>query len=187
MDDYKERLDTITVPPNTGIDGFLRTIRTLLKLPRVQEIRIDARGQVTCRRYARAGDLEVNSGVDFAGLSPGDIVRNTHVEEVSILPGYSAASVIGALLDTVAERQLSPIAFASGEATVLWHWYEASNGGKLRNREYLHGLPLYLDRDLPETALVLIAGLGQDAALVDARRSFKVEIPDVPVETKDAI
>jgi len=30
---------------------------------------------------------------------------------------------------------------------------------------------------LPDTALVLAAGFGRDAALVDTRRAFKIEIP----------
>lgn len=177
MDDYQEVTDTIKVPRNTGLDGFLHTVRTLLSKSRVQEIRIDARGTITCKRYAKEGDTERNIGVDFTELEPSAVVRNTLVEEVLVLQEVPAAVVIGGLLDMVAVAQLVPLAFVTGAASAVWDWYRFSSGVALKNREYLHGLPMYTDRLIPDTALVLLSGLGRGASVVDARRSFKIEIP----------
>jgi hypothetical protein len=177
MDEYKEVQDVIEVPKNAGLDGFLHTIRTYLRKPRVQEIVIDARGKVTVRRYVRADDSDRNVGIDFGELQPSGIVRNSHVEEVTVLGGASAAVAIGGLLDMVAVAQFKPTAFMTGPATALWDWYRVTTGVALRNREQLHGLPLLLDRQIPDTALILTMGYGRDAALVDTRQALKIEIP----------
>jgi hypothetical protein len=65
----------------------------------------------------------------------------------------------------------------TGAASVLWDWYRATTKVSLRNKETLHGLPLYGDRLLPDTALILVSGYGREAALSDARRSYKIEMP----------
>lgn len=177
MDDYKEVTDTIEVPKNTGIDGFMHTVRTLLYKPRVQEIRIDARGTITCRRYAKQNDNQRNAGVDFEGLQPGSIVRNTVIEELPTYANVSAASVIGSLFDIVASEQLKPLAFMLGANSTLWAWYRHTSGVELRAKDTLHGLPVYADRYIPDTALIIVAGYGRDAALIDARKSYKIEMP----------
>ena len=175
--EFKEVEDTIEVPPNTGEAGFIHTIRTYLRMPRVQEINIDARGRVRVRRYAKQNDVDRNAGIDFGELQPHGIVRNTHVEEISFYEGANAAVVLGGMLDLVAVAQLKPLAFMTGADSALWEWYRLSTGVALKNRESLHGLPLYADRALPDTALILAAGYGRDAALVDTRSAFKIEMP----------
>lgn len=177
MSEFKEVVDTIEVPSNAGLEGFLHTMRIYLRKPRVQEITIKAGGKVSVRRYARSDDSDRNVGIDFSELQPHGIVRNAHVEEVTMLEGANAAVVVGGLLDMVSVSQLKPTAFMTGAASALWEWYRISTGTALRNRENLHGLPLYTDRKLPDTALILTAGYGRDAALVDTRNAFKIEIP----------
>lgn len=180
--ELKEVEDTVEVPPNTGEAGFLHTIRTYLRMPRVQEINIDSRGKIRVRRYAKRNDSDRNTGVDldFSELQPHSIVRNTLVEEVSVLEGANAAVVLGGLLDMVAVSQLKPLAFMTGADSVLWEWYRISTGVVLKNRQSLHGLPIYTDRVLPDTALILAAGYGRDAALVDTRIALKIEMPIYP-------
>lgn len=177
MDEFKKVTDTIEVPANTGLDGFLETIRTYLRMPRVQEIRIDARGKVVVERFAREDDSDRNVGVDFGELQPHSIVRNSQVEEVAMYDGANASVVIGSLLDMVAVAQLKPLAFMTGADSALWDWYKMTTGVRLKNKDSLHGLPLYKDRALPDSALVLAAGYGRDAALVDTRQAYKLEMP----------
>lgn len=178
-DEFQEVVDEINVPPNTGEAGFIHTIRTYLRMPRVQEINIDSRGTVRVRRFAKQNDSDRNVGVDveFTQLQPHGVVRNTHVEEVSFYEGANAAVVLGGLLDLVAVSQLRPLAFMTGADSALWEWYRVSTGVPLKNRENLHGFPVLTDRALPDTALILAAGYGRDAALVDTRTAFKIEMP----------
>ena len=178
MSGFREQIDVVEVPRNTGMDGFLRTVRTLLSKPKVQEINIDARGKIRCKRYVREDEEDVrNAGIDFEDLSPAAVVRNTQVEEVPILEGASSAVVLGALFDTVSAAQLTPVAFVTGAGTSLWDWYKTTTGTHLRSKTTLHGLPLYTDRNIPDTALLLTAAYGKNAALVDARNTFKIEMP----------
>lgn len=178
MNDLKEVKDTIEVPKNTGIEGFLQAIRGLLRLPKIVDIHIDARGKISYRRYVREADNSPNAGLDveWAKLQPAFIVRNTDVEEVSAYESTNAGVVIGSMLDMVAVAQLHPLAFVTGADTVLWEWYRVTTGVVLRGKSSLHGLPLYTDRNLPDTALILTAGYGRDAELIDARNSYKLEM-----------
>jgi hypothetical protein len=177
--DFQEVEDVIEVPPNTGESGFIHTIRTYLRMPRVQEINIDSRGRVRVRRYAKKNDSDRNIGMDldFGELQPHGIVRNTRVEEVSVYEGANAAVVLGGLLDLVAVSQLKPLAFLTGADSVLWEWYRLSTGVALKGQQSVHGLPVYTDRALPDTALILASGYGRDAALVDTRLALKIEMP----------
>ena len=185
MSEYQEVIDTIEVPDNTGMEGILHTLKTLLRKPKVQEITINGRGIVKCRRYAKENDNTMNAGVDFSDLVPSAIVRNTHVVEVAVTASMNAATVLSSLLDMVSMEQLKPLAFVSGADTSLWQWYRATTFTELNSRESLLGLPLHLDRVLPDTALVLAAGYGRDAALVDARTSFKIEMPQYNYPSSD--
>jgi hypothetical protein len=177
MQEWKEVTDVVEVPKNTGLDGFLQVVKTYLRVPRVQDMRIDARGRVTVRRFAPPDDSERNVGIDFSSLSPSGIIRNTQVEEVAMYEGANAAVVLGGMLDRVATEKLKPLAFMTGADSVLWDWYKMTTGVRLRNKDSLHGLSLYTDRALPDTALLLVVGYGKDAALVDARASYKLEMP----------
>ncbi len=177
MNEFKEVTDTIQVPRNTGIEGFLHTVKTLLRLPKVTDIHIDSRGTITCKRYAKEGDSTHNAGVDFEALTPSSIVRNTHVDEVTAPSNANAAVLIGSLFDMVSVAQLKPLAFLTGADSALWEWYRTTTHSSLNSRDTLHGLPLHTDRKIPDTALILAAGYGRDAALVDARNSFKLEMP----------
>ena len=56
MPEYREVTGTIRVPENTGLEGFMHAIQSILKRPRVQELRVDARGQVKYRRYLVDGE-----------------------------------------------------------------------------------------------------------------------------------
>jgi len=176
MVEYTETTDVIDVPRNTGMDGFLQVVRSYLTKPRVQEIIINSSGRVKVRRYVRPDDNEHNSGVDFGDLQPSFIVRNAPIEEIALLEGAGAAVILGSVLDQVAVAQLRPLAFIVGTNSLLWEWYRQTSGVVLRSHEMLHGLPLYTDREIPDSVLILAAGYGRDAALLDTKKSYKMEL-----------
>lgn len=182
--DYQEHTQTIRVPSNSGVDGFLRTLRDILKLSGVLDINIDARGKVTYRRAVpktEDGTSQFNIGVDFSGVQPHGVVRNAHVEEVTMYDGVSASVVVGALCDMARTVRLHPTAFVSGANSTFWEWHKASTGLLLRNRDHLYGLPFLSDRLIPDTALLLCAGFGRDSAFKDTRNVYKVEMPSMVV------
>jgi hypothetical protein len=187
--EHREISATVVVPPNTGIEGFVRTLRTILKRPRVQHIEIDARGKVTYRRWGKAVDEDGgpnnNFGVDLEDLHPYNVIRNSSVREFMPPPGLPAAVVAALMFDKTAKDQMHPLAFASGAETTLWEWFRFTTGFSLEDRDTFCGLPLLLDRQLPDTALLLCAGFGKDAAFVDTQVSYKVEMPHYRVPTTD--
>lgn len=187
--EFKEHEGSITVPKNTGIEGFVRTLREILKKPYIQSISIDVRGIVKYRHYVREAALDdaQNFGVDFEDLQPWYVIRNATVEEVALEPSWPAPMVVGLLFDHVSQRQLHPIAFATGANSILWDWYSDSTGHVLRTGGPFFGLPLLTDRNIPDTALILSAGLVANAAFIDTQVSFKVEMqlfdyPDTNIE-----
>jgi hypothetical protein len=190
MADYKEITGTIAVPPNTGRAGFLRAIDAVLKKSRVQNVEIDARGRVKFRRFVLNGeedDKQNNFGVDFEDLQPFYVVRNARVQELILPADLPAPVVLGIMFEKVAHDQLAPLAVVVGAQTTLWDWYRFTTGHTLQERETIFGFPIYNDRHIPDTALLLCAGYGKDAAFVDTQVSYKVEMPTFqqpdPLET----
>jgi hypothetical protein len=186
---WEEKTDKVEVPENTGIEGFLHTIRELLRRPRMQQITIDSKGMITYRHYVQEGQPANNVGIEFGDISPHGIIRNAEVVELAVDPGQSAAAVIAAVMDLAAVEQYQPVAFATGADSVFWGWYSMTTGVSLNSRHSIMGLPVYTDRLLPDTALILCTAYGKDAALVDTQRAYKVEMelaatppPDTTVE-----
>lgn len=181
MDDFREVTGTVRVPRNTGVEGFLDTIRQLLRRPRVQEIRVDVRGTVSFRRFALAseedGDNDNNYGIDLTSLHPYAIVRNAQVKEFMPPADLSAAVVVGLMFEKSAQENLRPLSFVTGTDPVLWAWYRFTTGHELAESDTFFGLPLLRDRQIPDTVLLLCSGYGRDAAFVDTRVSYKVEMP----------
>lgn len=171
--DFELKKTLITVPKNTGIDGFMKTIHTILKLSRVQSVSIDARGAVTYERYVQIDDQPVQ--IDFEGLEPWNVIRNADIEEVRIV-SRNAAAVLLEVLDTAVSANLYPIAFVVGTESVLWGWYFRTTGCDLKSRTSLSGLPLYTDKQLPNTALALCAAYEPAVPLSNTKKTFKVEM-----------
>lgn len=193
MTDYKEVTGRVQVPPNTGLEGFLSTIKQIIRRPRVQEIVIDSRGSVSFRRFVLEGEAvegpNNNFGVDFQDLQPWYIIRNAQLEEVLLPPNPNAAVAIGYLFEKAAADKLRPLAFATGANTSLWDWYQLTTGRALPRfiveGSPFFGLPVLTDRQIPDTALLLAAGYGRDAAFVDTQKSYKVEIPQYVLPNND--
>ena len=187
--EWEEKTNRIEVPKNTGIEGFLYAIKEILRRPRIQEIKIDSKGVITYRLYAQKDKPINNVGIEFGDISPYGVIRNADVVELTVQSGQSAAVIVAAVLDIAATEQLYPIAFVTGADTVFWGWYRETTGTPFRSTNHLFGWPLYTDRLLPDTALILCTGYGKDAALVDTQRAYKIEMqfalatpPDTTVE-----
>jgi hypothetical protein len=173
--DYKEIKGKIQVPSNVGVEGFLTTIREILGRPRVQEIHVDSRGEVTYRYFVREGTEEERPlGVDFDFLLPGSIIRNGEVEEVTA--GQSALATIAAMFDLVAADHFYPVAFVAGANSSFWGWYSLEVAP--RTSSFLFGLPFVEDRSFESNNLFLCTTFGKGGALIDVRRSYLTRVPD---------
>jgi len=189
MADYKEMIGTIEVPPNTGVEGFVHALKSILKKSRVQHVEIDARGQVKYRRFIINGEDDGgpnnNFGVDFKSLNPYFIVRNSRIIEF-MPPGELAAPVVlGLMFERSSRDQMHPLSFVTGAASVLWEWYRFTTGHIVEERNSLFGLKVLYDRQVPDTALLLCAGYGKDAEFIDTQVSYKVEMPVYQTPTTD--
>lgn len=172
--DFTLKETTVDVPTNTGIDGFLLAVRGILSLSRVQGIQIDAKGVLTYKRYVVEG--EPNSiGVDYEGIEPWHIIRNSDLVELRDLP-TSAASRVVCLMDAARSEQLHPTSFVTGANTSLAAWFRESSGITLRTDKALCGLKVYVDRHVPDSALILTAAYSSTAGLVDTVKSYKVDM-----------
>lgn len=181
--EYREVTGTINVPKNTGIEGFLSTIRQLLIRPRLQSIHIDSRGTVTFKRFVLDGEdiggPNNNYGVDLESVQPHHVVRNAEALLEAPLPqGAPAPVVVGMMFDKVAQDKLRPLAFVVGAGTLLWQWHTFTTGHSVIDHSFYFGLPVLTDRQIPDAALLLCAGYGRDAAFIDTRMIYKAEIPE---------
>lgn len=190
MADLELVASSIDVPKNTGHEGFIHTIRQILKLPRIQSIEINARGKVTYKRFVDEEEPKT-VGVDFTGVEPWHIIRNAQdgVEEL-VLGTYNAAVVLAGVLDRAAMDKLHPTAFVLSPNTVFWMWYPSTTNFSLASRETVCGLPIYFDRHIPDTVLILCASFAREGALVDTQKSYKIEMdymvaPKTQVEVLD--
>lgn len=178
MTEYQEITGTVEIPKNVGVKGFLRALEDILKLPRVQEISIDARGKITYRHYVREGEPQRPLQVDFDTLQPYAVIRNSNVVELAD-PDLNAAVALGQLFNMAASDHLFPVAIVAGANTKLWTWYAVSTTLSLSSREELYGLPFLIDRHLEDNHVVLCAAYTRGAALIDTQKSYKFVIPEV--------
>lgn len=177
--EYEPYNGSIEIPKGTGLDGFLRAIRELLQLPRLQGIHIDARGKVTYKHFLREGEKPRALEVDFDSLMPYAIIRNGHVEELTPA-GNNAAVVLGQLFSRAAADHMYPVAWVSGPKTTFWKWFDASTGITSPVHEELYGLPFLADRMVEDSVLILCAAYGRRGAIGDTQRSYKILMPQVP-------
>jgi len=179
MPDNQEVSRVIEVPAGSGAEGFLHTIREILKRPRVQSISINNRGQVTFSRVLLAGEPSMDEvQIDFKHLMPHAVIRNGQVQEVILPEKLSTALVMCHLFRAASFDQLNPIALVSGADTRFWEWQKVSTGVELLpDREEAYGLPFYHDRHIPDESLLMCTGYSRKAELVDTRKTYKVQIP----------
>jgi hypothetical protein len=167
---------SVDVPPGTGVEGFVHTVRSLLKLSLIQSISINARGKVTYERFVDE-DEKNPIKVDYSGVEPWYIARNAPggVEELA-LNSYNAAVILCAVLDRAMTERLHPIAFVASPNTVLWDWYGYTTGTTVNVRNSICGVPIYTDRHVPDSALILCGSYAKDGAIIDTQKAYKVEM-----------
>jgi len=177
--EYKKVEHTLTVPKNTGVAGFMRTVESLIRLPRVQAIHIEASGKVTWSRYVVGDEEDELPGIDFGALEPWAVIRNKEVVELPVHTS-NAALVLSMMLDRATSEGLRPITFVSGANSVFREWFADTTGYHLGSTSVM-GLPLHGDRHISDTALLLCAAYASDAPLAETQKAYKVEMDYVAV------
>lgn len=178
MPDYEQIEEVVAVPPEAGVEGFILTLRGILKLPRVQGVRIDTQGNVHYTYFLRKGEAKKAMDLDFESVSPYSIVRNGEVQEV-LEVDLVAPIAIAWLFHRVAMDHLYPVAFVGGAKSAFWPWFESTSNIKMAPRDNVFGLPFYSDRHLDDTTLILACSYGKHAGIIDTRKSYKLLIPQV--------
>lgn len=174
MKSYKEVTQTIEVPKNVGLEGFLHTIREVLKL-NPQEITIDNKGRLSYKRFVLEGEPAMPPlGIEYEGLEPHSIIRLGSVSEIR--GGADPHILLANMFDQIAVERLVPICWAFGAMTYFWSWYESHSGIQWRTHENLYGLPIYYDRALRDTSIYLCAAYNKEAALIDCHRFLALDV-----------
>jgi hypothetical protein len=175
MMNYVEQNEAVEVPKGTGIEGFMRAIREVLQLPRVQEIHVDARGKVSYKYFLREGETPSELKVEFDSLMPYAIVRNGLVVEVQPRAGAdNAAVILGQMFARAAIDHVYPVAWVAGANTIFWRWFDESTGQASLVHDELFGLPFVRDRMVEDPVLLLCTAYGRYASIVDTQRSYKL-------------
>ena len=174
MEGYEERTHSIQVPKNTGVDGFVKTLRGVLELRNVQTIQVDAKGRVTYTRIVRAGEDSTPLAVDFGELAPWSIVRNGELEEFEAGEGDPATTVVARMFNLLTQEGLVPIAFVTGANSSFWRWHVETAGVRLARQNSAYGIPIYTDREVPDSSLILCAAYVRGATLAGCHRFLAI-------------
>ncbi|WP_394831795.1 hypothetical protein LVJ94_35295 [Pendulispora rubella] len=173
MTEYMPVEETIEIPKGTGVEGFMHAVRAALRRPRLQEVRIDARGKITITHFLRQGEERAPLEIDFEALMPYAVVRQGEV--VEIMPKSThAATVVGEMFAAAARDHLCPVAWVASPASHLWRWYEGATAIALAGD--FHGLPVLPDRLVEDNVLLLSAGYGRQATFAEIQKSYKIVI-----------
>lgn len=175
---YIQYDETIEVPPGTGVEGFMRSVREVLRLPNVNNITINSKGKIDYTFYMRDGEEKRVATVNFDTLMPMAIVRNARVQEV-VNRDDSATVAILQMFRAASLDHLAPIAFITGANSLLWPWYEFTTPLLAERRDELFGLPVHLDRQCPDETLLLAAAFTPRAELIDMHKAYKIDLPPV--------
>lgn len=179
--ELKEVLSSTRVPAGSGVDGFQRAIGQILKVPRLQEIRISSTGEIQYRHTVREGAEEIRvPEPTYEDLLPYAIIRNSSVVELSIERRRGPLSALSVMFGRIQNEHMSPVAFVGGAGTLFWRWYE-TEGERLYSDDRLFGLPFYRDRYVSDDALVLCAAFSRSENMQDVRKCFKIALP-LPAE-----
>lgn len=176
MPEYKEIEKTVEVPPGTRIDGYLETLRSILKKSRVQQIILRTNGKVSYRRYVSEDEPEEELQIDFSTLMPYHIIRNGLLQEIPTNGTSGGVAIISRLFGAAREDGLKPIAWVANPESIFWQWHGAATG-VVMGKDDAYGLPMHVDADIPKDVLILCAAFSRDARLIDTRKSYKVHIP----------
>ena len=176
MSDYREVTETIEVPAQAGVEGFLAAIRKVLHLSRVTRVEIDNNGKVSYTRFVREEEPSHAIEINFDSVLPSAVVRNAEVQEIDLLNVEGASVSLALMFYAAAQDHLCPVGFVTGAASVLPSWYFKTTGVRL-GQDTVYGLPLYRDRFLPDEVLLLVCAYSRQGSLVDVKKSYKILMP----------
>lgn len=175
MRGYKQLTGTAEVPKEAGIEGFMVTIREILKLPRIQTIAINSQGKISYAYVVREDEEERPVVLDFEEVLPYAIIRNGAVQEIQS-PHKNAAVACAQMFRMLAIDNLAPVAFVVGAASWLWRWYSETTGLE-RAGESLFGLPVLADRHIDDSSLLICGAYSKDSSMTDTVKSYRITIP----------
>lgn len=174
--EYVEREQTVEVPKETGVDGFLFALKQILKLSRVAHVNIDSRGVIKVKRWVRQDeDEDTRLAIDFDGLHPYNIIRNGEVEDLGYADQNDPLKYLADMFRVASSDHMSCVAFVSGADTIFYKWCDRL--AKVRFKDEVFGLPLLRDRFIEDDVLLLCTAYGKGAGMQDVRKSYKITIP----------
>lgn len=173
--EFKLDKKIIDIPKNTGRAGFILAIEKLLKLPRIQNIQIDAKGKVTYTRFVKEDDPSLPLAIDLASVSPYGIIRNSELVEINF-QDLHVGDFLLKLFNTVANDKFFPICFVGSLASSVWPWLKQNNEETV-SKEQLLGYPFYEEGLVENYMLFLCTGIIRESALIDTVRSYKIILP----------
>lgn len=175
--DFERVEETISVPKETGVEGFIVAMREVLKKPRVQEVKIDARGKMSVTRFVRVGEPRSTISVEFESVTPYAAVRSGHVIELLRQESDEPLTVLAKMLERCAADQMYPVAFIIGAKSSFFEWVKFP----FRHGTVL-GLRVFEDRHVGDDVLILASSYGPDGDLVDVQNCYKIALPLIPPE-----
>jgi len=185
MSEFQEFTDTIEVPLNTGIEGFIHAIRQLLKRPRVTSVHIDTSGKVTFTRFVRPEEPRKHFEVDFEEVAPSYIIRNVELQEIDCAHILDNAAVcISAMFWSASLEQMYPVAFVVGANSSLGAWHKNTTGIILTNNS-AYGFPILRDRHIPDDALILTTAFARGGSMSDVKKSYKITMPSMDTVVRE--
>jgi hypothetical protein len=177
--ELEQVVDTVEVPRNTGVEGFLQLLRSILKLGRVQDIHITGNGRVTYKYLAPAGQPHdaFNPEQMFEQVSPAYVVRNSILQELRLEEACNSAEVLFRMMRAARLDGGAPLAWVTGADSRLNTWLLHRSDlpeDAVMPTDTMCGLPVYRDRMLPDESLMLCAGPRRGGDLVDTTHAYKI-------------
>ncbi len=176
MSQLVEKSGRVEVPKGAGVEGFVRAMRAILRLPRVQSVHINNKGEMEFVRLARPDEEPQSLSVDFESVMPYSIIRNNQLRELAV-PQDNAAVALVSLFRQVTLDRLFPISFVGSPASSVWSWFRASNGMEIPETDELFGFPFLVDTQVENEVLMLCTAPTRSAALIDTSRTYKISMP----------
>lgn len=176
MAELELKNETLEIPKNTGVSGFLHAIKGILTLPLVQSLNVDKKGKVTYQVYVPKGEADFGPTISFESLMPYACVRNGMVKELTSNE-KNPTLTIAKIFQAVSRQRLYPIAWVTGANTTLWDWFRNLAGIEMESEEDFFGLPVLLDRYVDDYVLLLATAPGRTTDMAETHTSFKIIMP----------
>lgn len=168
--------EKIKVPPGAGIDGFLKAIKEVLQLRRVQGVHISPTGMITVEHYVPDElDKRPATHIDMTDVTPGYAIQHVAaMHEVAYTFGSNAAEVICRMFGDADCDDLVPFAFVIGTASKLWDWHAKTS--RTINRGSFYGLPLIEDPTIPDDILVMCTSYERSSTFAEIINTYKIAL-----------